>query len=133
MEGGNGGGVDPQDFEITCGSGDRYWTRHDLTPQGLYVQVCLSIVIGEGCLTLTDSHCYISGGPGGGRLGPSGTIGVTPNHSPDQPIEGWSGHVGGQYGVGGGYAESPNGVGGPYISLGPPGAGGFWTYGRRFW
>jgi RHS repeat-associated protein len=131
--GGNWGGVDPQDFEIFCGNGTRYWTHHDLTPQGVYVQACFSVGIGEGCLTLTDSHCYLSGGPGLGTPGPSGAIGFTPNQSPDQLIEGWSGHVGGQYGVGGGYAQSPNGVGGPYVSFGLPGAGGFWTFGHRLW
>jgi RHS repeat-associated protein len=131
--GGNWGGVDPQDFEVFCGNGDHYWTHHDLTPTGFFLQGCASFIVAEFCLTLTNSHCYLSGGPGLGTFGPSGALGVTPNHSSDQLIEGWSGHVGGQAFVGGGYAQSPNGVGAPYISAGPPGAGAFWTFGRKVW
>jgi hypothetical protein len=65
----------------------------------------MAFLIGGACLTLTDSHCYFSGGPGIITPGLPLGFGVTPNHSSDELIEGWSGHVGG-----------------PYISIGTPGA-----------
>ena len=94
--------------------------------------VCGNLWFVEGCVTFTGTgNCYLSGGLGIGVPGVAINGGATHGGTSDDLIGGPSAHAGGHYYGGGGYAQSPNGTGGAYWTIGTPGAGVYGSWGIK--
>jgi hypothetical protein len=98
----------------------------------VYVEGCMSFVVGEVCLGAAGgtygSSFFISAGPGVGDPGPSVAVGGTETGSVCNLIQGWSFSNGGDYGVGAGWANNSSAAG-AYFIVAMPGVGAFDTHG----
>ena len=100
-------------------------------PGVAYASVCGDFWIVKGCLSITGGQLHVSFGYGFGTPGADISAGVASRCDAGSLLGGWSNSTGAEYWVGGGYASSPNGVQGPYVSSGTPGFGTFKTHGWR--
>lgn len=100
-----------------------------------YISGCYSFLFAEACLSTGGGHGFFQLGYGLGTPGPSLSYGgINGGCSPSQLLSGWSDRYGGQYGIGGGWSLSDsNSANGPDLTVGPPGAGWFRTYGFSLW
>jgi hypothetical protein len=101
-------------------------------PPRAYASICGDFWIVKGCLSITGpGQLYLSFGYGFGTPGAEISAGTAGHCDARLLLGGWSNSKGAEYWVGGGYASSPNGAQGPYVSAGTPGFGSFNSYGWR--